>query len=214
MLKNYLINELGDLQVKKWEKFSREEIEQFVQDSRSYSELSFKLGYGKSISGSANKTMQDMIKELSLDDSHFKGQGWNKGNFDYSRFRYGKKIKTANAIYAIAALRGYKCECCGLSEWQEQQIPLEVHHKDGNELNSDLNNLLILCPNCHALTDNYKGKNINKGVMVVSDEDLVNALIEYPNIRQALMSVGLTGKGGNYIRANELIQKYKIQKFL
>ena len=68
--------------MKKWEKFSREEIERLVKESKSYSELSFKLGYGKAISGSANKAMQNMIKELSLDDSHFKGQGWNKDNFD------------------------------------------------------------------------------------------------------------------------------------
>jgi hypothetical protein len=207
---------LGDLKVKKWEKFSKEEIEQFVAESTSYSQLSFKLGYGHSenTSGSANKTMQDMIKELSLDASHFKGQGWNKGNFDYSRFTYGKKVKTADALKAIALIRGHKCESCGLEEWQGKQIPLEVHHIDGNDLNSDLSNLQILCPNCHALTDNYKGRNINSGVMVVSDEELVKALNEYPNIRQALMAVGLTGKGGNYIRANELIQKYKIKKYL
>jgi hypothetical protein len=57
--------------------------------------------------------MQDMIKELSLDDSHFTGQGWNKGNFDYSRFRYGNNIKVANALNALVALRGHICERCG-----------------------------------------------------------------------------------------------------
>lgn len=201
--------------MKKWEKFSREEIERFVKESRSYAELATKLGYGnKMSSGSANKTMQNMIEELSLNASHFKGQGWNKDNFDYSRFVYGKKIKTADALNAIALLRGYRCEKCGLEEWQDKQIPLEVHHIDGDGLNSVLSNLQILCPNCHALTDNYKGKNINTGLVIVSDEDLVKALEEYPNIRQALMAVGLTGKGGNYIRANELIQKYQIKKYL
>lgn len=55
---------------------------------------------------------------------------------------------------------------------------------------------------------------MNSGLTIVSDEVLVDALNKYPNIRQALMSVGLTGKGGNYIRANELIQKYQIKKFL
>ena len=214
MLKNYLINELGDLQVKKWEKFSKDEIEQFVKESRSYSELSFKLGYGKAISGSANKTMQEMIKELKLDSSHFTGQGWNKGNFDYSRFRYGNNIKVANALSALVALRGHKCECCGLSAWLDNPISLEVHHEDGDSLNNTLENLTLLCPNCHSLTDNYKGKNINKKTIIVSDEDLANALRACSSIRQALISVGLTGKGGNYIRANELIQKYQIKKFL
>lgn len=214
MLKNYLIKELGDLKVKKWEKFSKEEIEQFVKESTSYAQLANKLGYSWLSSGSANKTMRDMIQELSLDSSHFTGQVWNKGNFDYSRFVYGKKINTSQALPAIVALRGHKCENCGLEEWRDQQIPLEIHHIDGDELNSDLNNLQMLCPNCHALTDNYKGKNINRGVIVVPDEQLVEALQTYPNIRQALISVGLTGKGGNYVRANELIQKYQIKKFL
>lgn len=200
--------------MKKWEKFSRDEIEQFVQESKNYSQLSFKLGYGKSVSGSANKTMQEMIKELSLDVSHFTGQAWNKGNFDYARFVYGKRVKPSSALKAIILLRGHKCAKCGLKEWQGQPIPLEVHHIDGNEFNSDLSNLEIVCPNCHALTDNYKGKNINSGGKIVSDEDLVQALNECPNIRQALIAVGLTCKGGNYVRANELIQKYQIKKFL
>ena len=201
--------------MKKWEKFSREEIKQFVKNSKSYAELARQIGYDDaSKNGNAYRVVHQMIDELNLDTSHFTGQGWNKDNFDYSRFRYGKKIKTANALNAITLLRGHKCENCGLEEWQGKKIPLEVHHIDGDELNSDLNNLQILCPNCHALTDNYKGKNINSGLTIVSDEELVKALNDYPNIRQALMAVGLTGKGGNYVRANELIQKYKIQKYL
>ena len=201
--------------MKKWEKFSKEEIEQFVKDSRSYAELARKIGYDDvSKNGSAYRVIHQMINTLDLDTSHFKGQGWNKDNFDYSRFCYGKKIKTADALNAITLLRGHKCESCGLEEWKGKKIPLEVHHIDGDELNSDLSNLQILCPNCHALTDNYKGKNINKGVVVVSDEDFVKALNECPNIRQALIAVGLTAKGGNYVRANELIQKYQIKKYL
>lgn len=53
----------------------------------------------------------------------------------------------------------HKCERCGLTEWQGVPIPLELHHKDGNRFNNSLDNLIILCPNCHALTDNYRGKN-------------------------------------------------------
>ncbi len=201
--------------MKKWEKFSKEEIEQFVKGSKSYAELARKIGYDDaSKNGSAYRTVHQMIDELELDTSHFTGQGWNKDNFDYSRFCHGKKIKTADALNAITLLRGHKCENCGLEEWQGKKIPLEVHHIDGNELNSGLSNLQILCPNCHALTDNYKGKNINKGVVIVSDEDFVKALNECPNIRQALITVGLTAKGGNYVRANELIQKYQIKKYL
>jgi len=60
---------------------------------------------------------------------------------------------------------GYKrhvCESCGLSEWMSNPIPLELHHKNGVKADNSLDNLELLCPNCHALTDNYRAKNIKK----------------------------------------------------
>ena len=55
----------------------------------------------------------------------------------------------------------YKCEKCGWGERNEytQTIPLEIHHIDGNYTNNNLDNLQVLCPNCHSLTDNYKSHN-------------------------------------------------------
>lgn len=201
--------------MKRWERFTRQEIEQFVKESFSYVELAKRIGYDDaSKNGSAYRTVHEMVDTLHLDTSHFKGQGWNKDNFDYSRFTYGKKIKSANAVDAIIALRGHKCESCGLSEWMGNPIPLEVHHIDGQELNSVLENLALICPNCHALTDNYRGKNINHGKEKVSDEQFVDALNSSVSIRQALILLGLTPKGGNYARAYELIHKYQIEKFL
>ena len=125
-----------------------------------------------------------------------------------------KPIKGGALLQPLISLRGHKCECCGLTEWLNEPIPLEVHHLDGKELNSELDNLILLCPNCHALTENYRGRNINNGIISISDEEFVDALNKSPNIRQALISLGLNPKGGNYIRANELIQKYQINKFL
>ena len=59
-------------------------------------------------------------------------------------------------------LKEPKCEHCGNSVWMGQPIPLEVHHCDGNKTNNVLSNLQVLCPNCHALTSTYRGKNIKK----------------------------------------------------
>jgi len=58
--------------------------------------------------------------------------------------------------------RGYRCEGCGLSEWLGKPIPIEVHHIDGNSDNDTEENWQLLCPNCHAFTDNYKGANKGK----------------------------------------------------
>lgn len=48
-----------------------------------------------------------------------------------------------------------RCECCGLSEWMGKPIPLELHHKDFNHYNNSLDNLQILCANCHMQAHNY-----------------------------------------------------------
>jgi hypothetical protein len=56
-------------------------------------------------------------------------------------------------------LKEHKCEKCNLTEWNNVPIPLELNHIDGNRHNHHISNLEIICPNCHAQTDNYRGKN-------------------------------------------------------
>jgi len=55
-----------------------------------------------------------------------------------------------------------KCEDCKGTSWKNKSIPLELHHKDGNSKNHLLENLMLLCPNCHAFTETYRAKNIQK----------------------------------------------------
>ena len=197
--------------MKKWEKFSKEELANIVQNSFSYAQVSEKLGYH---GGSGQALTKEMIEYYNFDISHFKGQGWNKNNFNYERFQYGNNIKSAQAIDAIIYLRGHKCECCGLETWLDEPITLELHHKDGDKLNNTLENLSLLCPNCHSLTDDWRGRNVGNGKEKVNEEDFVKALQTSPNIRQALLKIGLTAKGANYVRARELIIKYNIQHLL
>lgn len=56
-------------------------------------------------------------------------------------------------------LKEHKCECCGITEWNGEPTPIELDHIDGNRYNNTIDNLRILCPNCHAQTDTYRGKN-------------------------------------------------------
>jgi hypothetical protein len=56
--------------------------------------------------------------------------------------------------------RGNRCEACGLSEWQGKPIPIELDHIDGNSDNNSEGNLRLICPNCHAQTETYKGANV------------------------------------------------------
>jgi|TARA_B100000035_G_scaffold233311_1_gene201541 5-methylcytosine-specific restriction endonuclease McrA len=54
--------------------------------------------------------------------------------------------------------KGYKCNSCGISEWQGQGITLDVNHIDGQAYNNILENLEFLCPNCHSQTSTYGNK--------------------------------------------------------
>lgn len=105
------------------------------------------------------------------------------------------------------------CERCSNTVWESQPIPLEIHHIDGNSKNNDdLKNIQLLCPNCHALTPNYRGKNKIKVVKTfVTDEQLVDAIKNAYTTRHALILVGLKASGGNYGRVKSLLTSRSLE---
>lgn len=185
--------------------FTQEELEQFCKESNSYMDFALKLGYKKS----SGEHIKKYCKEFNLDTSHFKGQDWNKNNFDYSRFQNGKAIKNGTALKALVALLDErKCEKCGRTKWEGKEIPLCIHHIDGNHINNEIPNLQVLCPNCHAQTDNYCGKNKRNSY---TEKEFVEALKTSTSIRQALQKVGVYYSAGyHYEKAYELMDKYNI----
>ena len=97
------------------------------------------------------------------------------------------------------------CSECGISEWRGKLIPLELDHINGKNTDNRIENLRLLCPNCHSLTDTWRGKNINSGKIKVTDKEILTAYEKCSNIRQTLIEVGLAPKGGNYKRVTKLI---------
>jgi len=136
----------------------------------------------------------------SLSDEQKEKMSWNRGNYK-ADFSYNGKGSHKKVLIEE---RGHKCECCKLETWLNDSIPLELEHRDGDNKNNVKDNLLLLCPNCHAKTTFYRGRNINTGKVKVSDEKLLTLIRNTPNIRQALIEAGLTPKGGNYERAKRL----------
>ena len=59
--------------------------------------------------------------------------------------------------------KGHQCEICTLSKWMEKDIEIELDHIDGNHRNNHFDNLRLICPNCHAQTPTYKGRNRGNG---------------------------------------------------
>ena len=147
--------------IAKWKLVSQEEFIQIVTESQTIAEIARKLGYalnGKS-SGSANASIQAGIKYYNLDASHLKGQHWKKGVYSLDWMHKDTPYRS-NYTRVLIQLRGYKCEQCNNTEWLGQPIPLECHHIDGNNTNNESENLLLLCPNCHAQTPTYRNRKI------------------------------------------------------
>lgn len=139
---------------------------------------------------SISKKQQETIKRRLLTE-------------DFSKLKF-ERIKL-RVLYE----QDEKCNNCGISEWLGQKITLELEHKDGNHFNNDRQNLEVLCPNCHALTETWRGRNKRIKADRISDEVLFNALIENDwNMRQSLIQVGLAPKGGNYKRCHKLKNNY------
>jgi DNA-binding CsgD family transcriptional regulator len=61
-----------------------------------------------------------------------------------------------------AGLKLRRCERCGLTEWRDAPIALELHHANGDRYDNRLENLRILCPNCHSQTDTWAGRKRRK----------------------------------------------------
>lgn len=58
-----------------------------------------------------------------------------------------------------AGLKEYRCERCSVSEWREHPLALALHHRNGDRLDNRVENLELLCPNCHSQTDTFSGRN-------------------------------------------------------
>lgn len=188
--------------------YTKEELQKICDGCFSYRQLALVLGYSEN----STDTIKKMIRKYSINTDHFKGQGWNKDNVNMSIFQYNKSSKSDTLIRALTILRGWRCEKCGRTEWEGQKIPLCVHHIDGNHINNVIDNLQVLCPNCHAQTDNYCGKNKGRNKRPpLTDEQLLDALKNTTSIRQALQKVGINYSAKYYYdKAHELIDKYGI----
>ena len=187
----------------KWRNFTDNELKQIVAESISFREVQKKLGYSGN-SGSTLKVLQQVFKEKNIDCSHFKGHAWNKDLSKYEDSLTDFGTHTMSTIKErLFNEREYRCECCGLTKWNEKEIKLQVHHIDGNHNNNTRNNLMILCPNCHSQTENWTYKKNWNGI---TDEMFLEALQKTANICQACRILGITPNQNNYKRARKLLK--------
>ena len=153
---------------------SDERIVEAVKASRSFAQVLVRLGIRQG--GGAQARLKRRVQRLGLDTSHFSGQAWRKGShipvtpalplekvLVIGRFTPTNKLKQR---LIEAGLKERRCEICRGENWNGQPIPLELDHINGRRDNNRLINLRLLCPNCHAQTSTYRGRNIgaNEGL--------------------------------------------------
>lgn len=170
--------------------FTKEEIEQAVKESKSYAELARKLGYSDK-TGHYTADVKKWIKKYNCDVSHLTEQKYNTLNYDDL---FKNKAITGSSLMKFLLekeKRERKCERCGNSEWNGLPIPLQIHHIDGNHYNNRIDNLQILCLNCHAQTDNFGNKN-NRKINRISDEQIIKAIETSYNVSEVLRKIKIS----------------------
>jgi hypothetical protein len=153
-------------------KFSDEDFRYLVSNSINGRDLVEKLGLKQG--GSYNRVLK-RVHMLGCDTNHWiKGPGlsWSKGLIDPTKCatkaekylcKNGKTSISSNILKIKCLKEGLLdnvCYECGLCpEWENQRLVLHLDHINGDKYDNRLENLRILCPNCHSQTDNYCNKN-------------------------------------------------------
>lgn len=149
-------------------KWTKDQLRLAVKKSSSIRQVLFLLGL--KAAGGNYFQINYYLKEYNIDFSHFKGKGWNKGLKGKSCPRVKlEEILILNSTFQsyklkkrlfAAKLKEVKCEECGWAQMSKDgRIPLELDHINGNSTDNRLENLRILCPNCHSLKPTHRGRN-------------------------------------------------------
>lgn len=148
--------------------WTEEQLEKAVKNSFSYRQVLSKIGLQEA--GGNYEQIKKYIKEYKLEMKHFKGSGWNLGlrgigkpriplekilikNSDFQSYKLKKRL-------FAAGLKPKHCEECGWAEkTPDGYLPLELDHINGDRHDNRIENLRILCPNCHSLKPTHRGRN-------------------------------------------------------
>lgn len=137
-------------------RYTKEQIEPIIKEKFSWRQVCLEIGI-KPATGSQSYLKKKSI-EWEIDFSHFTGQAHARGTISRKRsnamdYCYNGSSINSHRLKERLIRDGIKqcrCEICGLSEWNNTPIVLELDHKDSNHTNNELINLQIICPNCHA----------------------------------------------------------------
>lgn len=148
-----------------------EALRRAVRGSRSVAEVMRTLGVRPG--GRAHRAVRRRIDELGLPTDHMTGRGWARGRRNPAgRSRVpleellvsGRHVQTARLRQRLIDEGVFEARCaiCQGERWLGEPMPLELDHINGDRRDNRIENLRLLCPNCHAGTETYRGRNIGR----------------------------------------------------
>ncbi|MSR76297.1 MAG: HNH endonuclease [Candidatus Ryanbacteria bacterium] len=151
--------------------WSKKMLVDAVKKSQSYRQVLHKLGLREA--GGNYDQVKKYIHEYDLDARHFHGRAWNKGKKVPGRFFipleqllvYGSNCQSFKLKKRLfyQNLKKPKCEMCDWAQISEDgRVPLELDHINGDRHDNRIENLRVLCPNCHSLQPTHRGRNRKK----------------------------------------------------
>ena len=204
---------------KKWQKITYKELSDAVKSSFSVAQAIKKCSPDINYNGStAYRKFYAKCQEYDISLNHFKGKAHAKGKSlppkrNLENILSGQNKLSSSNLREILFEEGIKekrCEKCELKEWLGEPAPLELHHKDGNNKNNIIDNLMILCANCHAIHHKYNPV-FRKPTVVKTEEEFLEAIKTSKNTLQALRKLEIRPAAHFYSKVAIIMEKHGLK---